>query len=378
MKKNYFHVLILFSVVFILSTVVACGSSTDETKKIKAADSGQTAQTQPPGDAQKDAPKDAAGTAAQQPGVPGAPVKPLTASSVVAQVDDVTLTKGQLDKEVEKSIAGLGNKIPQGKMTEAKQQIRRQIVDDFVVRTLLVKEVNRLKIIANEQEMHQAITDLRASVPSGVTFDEMLAQKGLTMERLRQEVSLGIRINKLVGQQPAAKAKPTDKEINAFYKSNREKFKIPELVHARHILIGIKADEDEASKAKKREKAEEIRKKLVAGADFAEMAKSNSDCPSKTNGGDLGSFPRGQMVKPFDDAAFTQKTNEIGPVVQTNFGYHIIQVLEHTKPKTQPLDKAVKANISTFLVQQKRYSAFNDLMNQLKTKSKITVAEKME
>ena len=108
------------------------------------------------------------------------------------------------------------------------------------------------------------------------------------------------------------------------------------------------------------------------------MAKTNSDCPSKTNGGDLGSFPRGQMVKPFDDAAFKQKEKEIGPVVQTDFGYHIIQVLEHTKPKTQPLDKSVKANISMFLMQKKRYIAFNDLMNQLKTQSKVTVADKLE
>ena len=257
--KTYFRfALILFSAVFIFTSVAGCGSSTDETKKIKAAESGQpAAQSQPAGDA----PKDAAGTAAQAPVGPVASSKPLTKSSVVAQVDDVTLTKGQLDTEVDKSVAAMGGKIPQAKMTEAMQQIRRQIVDDFVVRTLLVKEVNRLKIPANEQEIHQAINDLRASLPSGVTFDDMLKEKGLTMDRLRQEVSLGIRINKLVGQQAASKTKPTDKEINAFYKSNRDKFKVPELVHARHILIGTTAGEDEASKTKKREKAEQIRKK---------------------------------------------------------------------------------------------------------------------
>ena len=378
MKKYFRYARVLCIVIFVFSTMLGCSSSSDETKKIKAADSGEPAKAQP----LAEGPKDGANTAIQLPGVPGAGPKaqtaPLTPASVVAQVDSVTFTKGQLDAEVAKSVSAMGQKIPQGKLAEAKQQIRRQIVDDFVVRTLLVKEVNRLNVTANEQEIHQALNDLRASLPAGVTLDQMLTQKGLTMERLRQEVSLGIRINKLVSQQPAAKVKPTEKEITAFYKSNRDKFKLPEMVHARHILIAKTAGEDEAAKTKKREKAEQLRKKLVDGADFAETAKANSDCPSKTNGGDLGSFPRGQMVKPFDDAAFKQKKNEIGPVVQTDFGYHIIQVLDHTKPKTQPLDKSVKENISTFLVQKKRYTAFSDLMNQLKTKANIVVAERME
>jgi parvulin-like peptidyl-prolyl isomerase len=98
-------------------------------------------------------------------------------------------------------------------------------------------------------------------------------------------------------------------------------------VSARHILLATRNMGD-AAKAAKRNIAERIRKQLIDGADFADMAAKHSDCPSKQKGGDLGTFNRGQMVKTFEDAAFNQKKNTIGPVVETKFGYHIIQVIE--------------------------------------------------
>lgn len=89
-----------------------------------------------------------------------------------------------------------------------------------------------------------------------------------------------------------------------------------EHVHARHILVKSKSE------------ASSIRQKLLDRADFAQMARLHSICPSSQRGGDLGTFPRGRMVKPFEDAAFSQEPGVIGPVVKTRFGYHIIQVIE--------------------------------------------------
>jgi peptidyl-prolyl cis-trans isomerase C len=157
-----------------------------------------------------------------------------------------------------------------------------------------------------------------------------------------------------------------------------DQFKAPETVSARHILVLKNKGDSEETLRKKREKAESIRKQLVGGADFAELARTSSDCPSKSNGGNLGSFSRGQMVKPFEEAAFKQKKGEIGPVVQTDFGYHIIQVLDHVPPKTMPLDGDMKTKIAAYLTQQKRYAAFNGLMERLKAKANISIAEKLD
>jgi hypothetical protein len=99
-------------------------------------------------------------------------------------------------------------------------------------------------------------------------------------------------------------------------------------VHARHILVLVPAGSDESVKMQSLAEVERIRAALIAGADFEMTAKQHSACPSKERGGDLGSFRRGQMVKPFEEAAFSQKVGKIGPIVYTKFGYHIIQVLD--------------------------------------------------
>jgi peptidyl-prolyl cis-trans isomerase C len=102
-----------------------------------------------------------------------------------------------------------------------------------------------------------------------------------------------------------------------------------------------------------------------------ETALKSSDCPSKQAGGDLGTFQRGQMVKPFEDAAFSQKKDEIGPVVETDFGYHIIQVLEKSSSKTMNLDSEAKEKITAFLTQQKQQEAFDRLVKGLREKARI-------
>jgi parvulin-like peptidyl-prolyl isomerase len=99
-------------------------------------------------------------------------------------------------------------------------------------------------------------------------------------------------------------------------------------VRARHILVAAAPNVGDAARVESKRVAGKIRKQLIDGADFADMAAKHSDCPSKRKGGDLGTFDRGRMVKAFEDAAFSQKVNAIGPVVETQFGFHIVQVLE--------------------------------------------------
>ena len=179
---------------------------------------------------------------------------------------------------------------------------------------------------------------MKTQLPAGMTMDELLKKNKIDPAKMREEIGMNIRINKLVMQELGGKVKITDKEISDFYKKNQDKFKKPESVHARHLLVAKVPGDTDKIKAEKKAKAEELRKQLVAGADFADLAKKNSDCPSKQNGGDLGTFARGQMVKPFEDAAFSQEKNAIGPVVETDFGFHIIQVLEHQSPQIAKLD----------------------------------------
>ncbi len=300
----------------------------------------------------------------------------VTAASTatVAEVDGLKFTKGQFDAEMKRNLNGLGGQMPPEQIEKLKPEIKKQIIDDFVNRTVLSLEAKRLKIDAAPPEISAATEQVKKGLPPGVTLEELLKKMDMTAADFQERLTLGVKINKLVLAQPLSKANPTEKEVSDYYKENKEKFKMPEMVHARHILVGLTAGDNDKTKAEKKAKAEALRKQLLAGADFAGLAAKNSDCPSKAKGGDLGTFPRGQMAKPFEDAAFSQKANVIGPVVTTEFGYHIIQVLAHNEPKVIDLDDKVRGEISKFLKRQKMQDAYTELLKKLRAKATIIVS----
>ena len=135
------------------------------------------------------------------------------------------------------------------------------------------------------------------------------------------------------------KVKVTEQEIKEYYNYNINSFKIPEKVCARHILFRLKEDATKEETVKVREKAEAVLKKARAGEDFAKLAKEYSEGPTRKNGGDLGCFSKGKMVKPFEEAAFKLKKGEISDLVRTQFGFHIIKVEDIQPAKTKTLDE---------------------------------------
>jgi peptidyl-prolyl cis-trans isomerase D len=146
----------------------------------------------------------------------------------------------------------------------------------------------------------------------------------------------------------AALAKPDFmKKAQEYYDANKYQFNVEPQVHAEHILI--KSDGSPDSNAKALEKITEIRAKALKG-DFAKLAKENSeDVGSKAKGGDLGYFKKGQMVPEFEAAAFSQKVGEIGQPVKTQFGYHLIKVLDR-KEGGQKTFEQVKADVAKRLI----------------------------
>ena len=133
----------------------------------------------------------------------------------------------------------------------------------------------------------------------------------------------------------AAKVSPSDKDIEDYYKSNLKKlYTHPDEVHARHILIEVPSGATPEQKAKAKAKAEDILRQLQKGADFAKLAKEDSqDRSTSLDGGDLGTFGRNQMIKPFEDAAFSMKPGELR-LVETKFGFHDVK-----------LDSAIPAHV---------------------------------
>lgn len=353
--------LIIATLFLFLVSFIACSS--EEEKKVSVTKETEKSATEKSAVEQVLPP-------AEAPATPSS-VSPESVSGVVIDVDGSKLTQVQIDSEIIKKMTAIKGRLPKERIEQARTQVRNQVINDFVIKTLLANEVNRVNIIASNPEVLEAVESLRKSLPQGMMLEDLIKKNNITKEKMYDEIRLGIKINKLVLSQKEARTKPTDMQISIFYQKNKEKFSMPESVHVRHVLIAKAPGDDDKLKAEKKARAENLRKQLLAGADFAQVAKSNSDCPSKHNGGDLGTFARGEMVKPFEKAAFAQEKNAIGPVVETDFGFHIIQVLDHIAVKTLSLDEATKARIATFLQQQKQQEAFDSLLKQLKAKASI-------
>jgi peptidyl-prolyl cis-trans isomerase C len=297
--------------------------------------------------------------------------KQVEPKDVAVSVDGISLKKDELAKRVKAKLNLYKDNIPADKKKEAQSGLKKQLVEEFVLRTLLTNEANSKKIVATDKEISAAINQIKANIPPGKKFEDFLKENNIS----REDIALGIKIRKLVEMEAGKKGKPTQKEISKFYTDNKDKFTTEETVHVRHILVTIDAKDDEKTKTEKKAKIENLRKQVLEGADFAEIAKNNSDCPSKENGGDLGEVKKGQTVKPFEDAAFSQEKNVIGPVVTTEFGHHIIQVLGHNPGKTVTLDE-VKDKIALHLEQQKQADAFSKMTDRLRKNAVITYYEK--
>jgi peptidyl-prolyl cis-trans isomerase D len=157
-----------------------------------------------------------------------------------------------------------------------------------------------------------------------------------------------------------------DTQVQSFYNSHLDQYRTPERVRARHILLST-TNKPKDEVAKIRAQAEDLLKQLKAGADFAELAKKSSqDTASAVKGGDLGWVSRGQMVKNFEDTVFTLKENELSGIVTTDYGFHIIQVLERQAPHLQTLDE-VKSQIVTTLRNQSVFERMQELADQART-----------
>ncbi len=156
------------------------------------------------------------------------------------------------------------------------------------------------------------------------------------------------------------KMQTTEDEAKKFYDENASKFQGNEQRHASHILIGFSATSSPEAKAEAKKKAEQVLAEVKKNpAKFAELAKKYSQDPgSAEKGGDLGTFARGSMVKPFEDAAFSMKQGEISGLVQSDFGYHIIKLTEIVG-QGQGFD-TLKPQIRAELMYQKALAKFSE------------------
>jgi peptidyl-prolyl cis-trans isomerase C len=264
-------------------------------------------------------------------------------SVVAATVNGTKITEGQINKILQARMEQLAGRIPENMRDQYSQQLRKRILDQLIIEELLTQKEKQKNIDVNQTELDSAINKMMKE--QNLTVDEfksLLKAYGTTFAEYQDNMHKKLAFEKLMDSEFAGKiTTPTEEQEKAYYNENIQMFQEPESIHARHILI-MPSKEGDPNKAKAvaKAKAEKILKELKAGADFNDLAKKDSNCPSAPNGGDLGTQPRGSYVPEFEKAAYALKPGQMSDVVETQFGYHIIKLVAHNDANTVTFEKA--------------------------------------
>ncbi|MGQ9484822.1 MAG: peptidylprolyl isomerase [Desulfosoma sp.] len=302
--------------------------------------------------------------------VMGAETSKDTDKKPAATVNGKAITRVQFDRQmngVRERLLHSGHLLSDVELRDVKTRVLESLID----RELLYQESQKRGVKGDIKAVDNQLAQFKQRFETPEAYDQALKSMNLTENTLREELLKNSAIDQLVQDRFSKGITVSDEETKAFYKDRHELFEKPERVHARHILVSVKPDATPEDKKAARKKIEEIKGRISKGEDFAALAQSQSDCPSKERGGDLGFFARGQMVKPFEEAAFALETGAVSDVVETDFGYHLIQVIEKKPPETVPYED-VQPTISEHLQKQKAQQKVEEFLTQAKKDAKIT------
>ncbi|WP_042275224.1 peptidylprolyl isomerase [[Clostridium] dakarense] len=281
--------------------------------------------------------------------------KSYSDSKVIASVGDSKITGKQLRQRMEPLFYMNGKK----ELTSDEIKAYEQSMIDYMTTTeVLYLAGKEAKVEVSKEDVATEYSNLMSSIAKQFGLDEKAYLKEFKMTK--EDVEKDLEKELIATQYMAKESEVTDKEAENYYNKNKDEFK---KVKASHILLQNKDDEGKAvsedQKKKNKEKAEEILKRALAGEDFAALAKEYSSDGSASNGGDLGFFSKGQMVEPFEKAAFVLKVGEIDKnVVETDFGYHIIK---KTDEKYDEFD-SIKEDLKTKLSYDKQSNLVDNLV----------------
>lgn len=305
---------------------------------------------------------------------PGAFPRSGGGDAAAATVNGFVIARAQVDRAVAASVERFRGQVPPDQIEGMKPILRKQALESLVNHQLLVQEADREGIKPDEKKIDAQLKEISGRAPDGESFKKLLASAGITESQLRQDIGQDLKVEALLNKNVPQKQKASNKEIKDYYREHQEEFKIPERVKASHILVKVDAGDSAEVRAQKKLKAEKLRERIEKGEDFAKLASENSECPSKAQGGDLGYFARGNMVKPFEEAAFgMKKAGQVSGVVETEFGYHLIKLTGREEAGVTPLEK-IKDKLEEFLNRQKRQGDVGDYIQKLRSSAKIEYA----
>ncbi len=233
----------------------------------------------------------------------------------------------------------------------------RDLLDMLIMNKLVDKEVEAQGLKAKESDIDSYIERIKAQGKmDDEQFKDALAKQGMLMENYRKQVSKDIERALLVNREIGARVNVTPQDVERYYKAHAADYAQPEQVRVRDIFLPLSATAPAEEERAVMQQIQDIRKRVLAGEDFATLADTYSGISHPGEGGDLGYFKKGQMPQEIENVAFTLKPGDISQPFRTNAGMHLLKVEEHSQSGQQKLDEATTEEIKRKL--------YNDALRQ--------------
>ncbi len=273
---------------------------------------------------------------------------------------------GKFDRERYDSVLRAQRMTPPEFEASLRQQLIQQDVGSAIQATAFIPKsvASRISGMGDQEREIQELLFKQADYESQVKITDAMLKAYYDTHGAQFDVPEQAKINYIVLslESIAAQIPVSDTDIQSYYEQNAKQFTIEEQRRASHILVAVKKDASKAEQAAAKTKAEGLLAKVRKNpAEFAKLAKENSDdTGSAEHGGDLGYFGHGMMVKPFEDAAYKLKEGDISDLVQSDFGYHIIQLTAIRPAVVKPLEE-VKDEIANDIRKQQAAKKYSEL-----------------
>jgi peptidyl-prolyl cis-trans isomerase SurA len=297
---------------------------------------------------------------------------------ILVKVNGDILTKTELEQ---RQVVALRQKDPNfrpasdAELQKALVEVTPQVIVDAVDEMLLVQRGRELGYSLGNQQFQEIIENIKKEnkLESDEQFQAALKQEGMTLDDLRKQLERNLLVTRVQQVEVMGKISVTENEVTEFYEKNKSSFSTPPSVTLREVLIvvpktdkGINVAADDEARAK----AEDFRKRVLAGEPIAQLASQFSDSGSKANGGLIGPLNRDDLSAELQKLLATMKVGEVTPVLRTDRGYQIIKLESSVGSKTKTLDEA-RAEVSDRLAANKRQGQLQIYLQHLREQATI-------
>lgn len=258
------------------------------------------------------------------------PVRAETINKILATVDGEPITMYELKQFAERTVRG----------RQVNSNDQAMLLDALITEKLVSKEVSDKGVVVRDDDVERYIDSIKER--NKIDEEQLklaLAQQGLTLESYHAQIREDIQRQQLISREIRGKVNVTPEEVQRYYDAHLSEYSTPEKVQLAHIVFRLERDASPDRIAAVMVKAEEVRGRIKAGADFAEIAKQVSEDATAQNGGDLGWFKKGEMLEPLEKAAEKLKVGEVSDPVRTDVGVHLVKVEAREGASHQNLDE---------------------------------------